>query len=331
MKFRRRLSRDSPRSRGWTRFRRRIVCPGAGFPALAGMDPRGSRWQRNICRIPRARGDGPSLFGGGPRSIGIPRARGDGPRLAASKPKPKPDSPRSRGWTRPWRTCNRCCKGFPALAGMDLDEWAADAELEWIPRARGDGPRSPVISRMLQADSPRSRGWTRFQFQVFSAEKGFPRSRGWTPNDAPPAATASGFPALAGMDPCDHDHGGAAPRIPRARGDGPASVAAVPSRIGGFPALAGMDPARPRRPGPDLRIPRARGDGPGSRARRTRGSTDSPRSRGWTFATREDPAAASWIPRARGDGPDRLDGETAPSRDSPRSRGWTQGELRHGP
>ena len=51
---------DSPRSRGWTHDTARPAVSGAGFPALAGMDPR--RWCDEGLgdRIPRARGDGPS-------------------------------------------------------------------------------------------------------------------------------------------------------------------------------------------------------------------------------------------------------------------------------
>ena len=51
--------KDSPRSRGWTRWPALGTALGWGFPALAGMDPRPGRRRPGAAGIPRARGDGP--------------------------------------------------------------------------------------------------------------------------------------------------------------------------------------------------------------------------------------------------------------------------------
>ena len=73
-----------------------------GFPAHAGMDPRGPR--------------------GSPRWTGLPRARGDGPQQFAVSRGHYQASPRTRGWTvvHTWRLLSR--KGFPAHAGMDRSQ-----------------------------------------------------------------------------------------------------------------------------------------------------------------------------------------------------------------
>ena len=139
-------TRDSPRSRGWTRPLRRRARRRRGFPALAGMDP---------CRG--------SLRGPSRR---IPRARGDGPMSKVQSPTPGRDSPRSRGWTvgNPELGATDC--GFPALAGMDPGRPARSRRARRIPRARGDGPQGRIGLWLVPWDSPRSRGWTLAQDAV---------------------------------------------------------------------------------------------------------------------------------------------------------------------
>ena len=132
--------RDSPRSRGWTVGDRPPALGGGGFPALAGMDPRPTSDSRWRSRIPRARGDGPAVEGG---------------RAHVGR-----DSPRSRGWTREADVRTASAPGFPALAGMDPRSSPRAARGRWIPRARGDGPRSRLVACPSSSDSPRSRGWT---------------------------------------------------------------------------------------------------------------------------------------------------------------------------
>ena len=316
--------RDSPRSRGWTPVRQIFVRRVAGFPALAGMDPR----RRRRCRPPRW----------------IPRARGDGPPPPRRCPPGWPDSPRSRGWTRRCLARRAAGGGFPALAGMDPGPDPHRRAAGRIPRARGDGPPPPVAVHDVHRDSPRSRGWTRTE-----VARGHP---------------GAGFPALAGMDPSRAAFAASAAWIPRARGDGPRGSFSMASAISdsprsrgwtplaaprqgshvGFPALAGMDPPNSRPGTARPRIPRARGDGPCRAGWMRPSATDSPRSRGWTpmarcfppgargfpalagMDPRHDPWGRSntWIPRARGDGPREGVLRLLRIEDSPRSRGWTR-------
>ena len=375
---------DSPRSRGWTAYAPAPAGPLCGFPALAGMDPRGVRSCRRSRRIPRARGDGPgpgrrvhvhlvdsprsrgwtpaylaavgrdlgfpALAGMDPQSAAavsgrprIPRARGDGPVPSRIHSGPKRDSPRSRGWTLLFRDGDPRTDGFPALAGMDPNRGRSWPPRNRIPRARGDGPPGDLLGDRQVRDSPRSRGWTRGRLGV--------------------VVDGAGFPALAGMDPPPASRRGATPGIPRARGDGPLAARSASRTIAdsprsrgwtlfqavrrcpppGFPALAGMDRVEGGDGVPHLGIPRARGDGPRSVADVEAMRQDSPRSRGWTPVAGPagragegfpalagmDPGscragcAARRIPRARGDGPYPTAAAQAARGDSPRSRGWT--------
>ncbi|KXS38167.1 MAG: hypothetical protein AWU55_1645 [Halomonadaceae bacterium T82-2] len=89
----------SPHPRGSTPNRKDTAFEYYGFPAPAGIDPRG--------------GAGIRLAGG------LPRTRGDRPMPGVTKPCAKPASPHPRGSTpacRPSR-CRR--RGFPAPAGID--------------------------------------------------------------------------------------------------------------------------------------------------------------------------------------------------------------------
>ena len=176
-----RKSVDSPRSRGWTETEAAEKEYAKGFPALAGMDP----WSRAMAsvfdRIPRARGDGPSVSTAGGRRGG--------------------DSPRSRGWTVRGACSPATSTGFPALAGMDPNIGSFGLFGPRIPRARGDGPIAAAASGTGAKDSPRSRGWTLGAEDLLG--------------------DGDGFPALAGMDPARRSHRPPPAGIPRARGDGP--------------------------------------------------------------------------------------------------------------
>ena len=317
------ISPASPRSRGWTRRRRRPDSRRRGFPALAGMDRANTRAASCIA--------------------GLPRARGDGPATSAAASQVTAASPRSRGWTRSLVHATRLLDGFPALAGMDPPRPRPAALFRRLPRARGDGPEYGIRPLEARAASPRSRGWTLVGLLRLLLGRG--------------------FPALAGMDPADEVSAGTWPGLPRARGDGPVDddagdgcTEASPrsrgwTRLGGeevvecqgFPALAGMDPSQPSAVNVSSGLPRARGDGPCPLRRSRQPGAASPRSRGWTSESAPHqqslggfPALAGMdpdsprcrvprcrLPRARGDGPPVSEGEHVMQLASPRSRGWT--------
>ena len=216
-------SAASPHTRGWTAAGRLPGDVVVGFPAHAGMDPPARPRTSPRSRLPRTRGDGPRWCRW---ALGVIRA-----------------SPHTRGWTRPALQGVHRDLGFPAHAGMDPSAIRASASSRWLPRTRGDGPGSPPGLAAAIAASPHTRGWTR---HVTAGR-----------------ARDAGFPAHAGMDPPRSGGGRSGRRLPRTRGDGPATVTltlrsalASPhtrgwtprglhgdTRAGGFPAHAGMDPS----------------------------------------------------------------------------------------
>ena len=180
------VCRDSPHPRGWTVAVAVDAAQLHGFPAPAGMDPAALLSRTRCIRIPRTRGDGPHLLHGVLRT--------------------EKDSPHPRGWTPDMRDAGFAAEGFPAPAGMDPWRARRRPARTWIPRTRGDGPRSRVPPRAHALDSPHPQGWTR------GRRRNHDRSHG--------------FPAPAGMDPSGETARCASGRIPRTRGDGPAAVTA---------------------------------------------------------------------------------------------------------
>ena len=173
--------RGSPHTRGWTRDQRMVAARRAGFPAHAGMDLRGTRWNSSPAWVPRTRGDGPAI--------------------AAVRRPDRSGSPHTRGWTcvRLWTA--RPLLGFPAHAGMDRRCGSAAASRPRVPRTRGDGPNASSSEH--------------------TADRGSPHTRGWTRHPGHGRDLAHGFPAHAGMDPRRRGGRRPARWVPRTRGDGP--------------------------------------------------------------------------------------------------------------
>ena len=212
----------------------------------------------------------------------LPRTRGDGPVTGSPVATSGRASPHTRGWTRRPLGVPRLDDGFPAHAGMDRSPPTPMLDGPRLPRTRGDGPRAA------------GRG----QEGVWAS----PHTRGWTPLRRCAGDRRDGFPAHAGMDPRTAQRKRHRARLPRTRGDGPASVCgsrggyrASPHTRGwthvvpladlvrvGFPAHAGMDPAAPRSHPFRAGLPRTRGDGPCTARRSRRAPRASPHTRGWT-------------------------------------------------
>ena len=308
-----RLTRESgapPHTRGWTRQGPERLPFGLGSPAHAGMDPSSSRACTRPARLPRTRGDGPHSAAlrsrhaaapphtrgwtaphspsnadrtGSPAHAGmdpagaiacrvavwLPRTRGDGPYAGKGYDLHPMAPPHTRGWTRAEVLQRGSEPGSPAHAGMDPHGDGADKLTGWLPRTRGDGPQLVLPDDGYMVAPPHTRGWTH-------PPGGHVRDR-------------DGFPAHAGMDPTPTPRKTSRTRLPRTRGDGPASEPAAvrgtrapPHTRGwtlrhqhlgagrlGSPAHAGMDPRPRRAPGAGVRLPRIRGDGPGTACARS--------------------------------------------------------------
>ena len=212
-----------------------------------------------------------------------------------------------------------------------------------LPRPRGDGPRGENIR--------------------LSAHSVAPPTRGWSLDIGGDAQVEGGCPAHAGMVPHDRAVRADRHRLPRPRGDGPASSrsrqwassVAPPTRgwslpgrgagrqHPGCPAHAGMVPAGSKAWRAPTGLPRPRGDGPSQCHSAVAPSSVAPPTRGWSQAKAGSgdgddgcPAHAgmvpcracaapirSRLPRPRGDGPVSCCGVPPSSLVAPPTRGWS--------
>ena len=199
---------------------------------------------------------------------------------------------------------------------------------------------------------------------VSGLTEGSPPTRGWTRAEGPRRRDPRGFPAHAGMDPRRARGCRSSRRVPRPRGDGPATTApnakvtlgSPPTRgwtrdhrrldwpRRGFPAHAGMDPTPSTMALTTTWVPRPRGDGPATLRAIARQGPGSPPTRGWTpdVARRHTgrrgfpahagmdpppaggPAPCTRVPRPRGDGPTPCPNCAQMTLGSPPTRGWTR-------
>ena len=234
--------RSSPRSRGWSRRRRRHL---VRRPVSS---PRSRGWSDGMIAGAMRRGVVPALAGvvptRGTKPVSRtrrPRARGGGPPAGTAVRLTVPSSPRSRGWSRGWPAGRVRDRVVPALAGVV--------------------PCAPT-TRPTRSCRPRARGWSSLGRPAGPRCQGRPRARGGGPSEA--AQSNCGVevvPALAGV-------------VPRTRPRRPPRPGRARARGGGTP------PPAPARPGG--RRPRARGGGPNANAFAALKGASSPRSRGWS-------------------------------------------------
>ena len=69
-------------------------------------------------------------------------------------------SPSTRGWTLVTVPSTRAGFGFPAHAGMDLNQHVSTDSVYRFPRPRGDGPAPHPAQNAIPSVSPPTRGWT---------------------------------------------------------------------------------------------------------------------------------------------------------------------------
>ena len=233
-------------------------------------------------------------------------------------------SPHTRGWTPAHPGQDLAAGGFPAHAGMDLNQSTRAIAGERLPRTRGDGPATPCRQCRQSGASPHTRGWTPGSSCRCRAPRGFPahagmdparclrlrrpeaaspHTRGWTQVEPLVRLAEAGFPAHAGMDLDRHARSVSGSRLPRTRGDGPLFDALHARIDGASPHTRGWTPRRgprgsrppgfPAHAGMDLRLGRHHGDFDG-------------------------------LPRTRGDGPRSCASPRTSSTASPHTRGWTR-------
>ena len=193
-----------PPTRGWTLHGLHRVVRVDGSPAHAGMDRSSPARHRACWRLPRPRGDGPSVT-----------ASSSGSRMAP---------PPTRGWTLEVHESAADAQGSPAHAGMDLTRCCSSSGARGLPRPRGDGPVIRADGRNVIQAPPPTRGWTRVR--------------------GPDDGLDDGSPAHAGMDRTTSSSSRSRRRLPRPRGDGPRIRKCARSMAGAPPPTRGWTPDR---------------------------------------------------------------------------------------
>ena len=172
-----------PHTRGSTLRKIDDAARAEGSPAHAGIDPSTTPCPRQVCRLPRTRGDRPTVM----RCV----------RVTSTAP------PHTRGSTPRVDDPARDAEGSPAHAGIDPTRDAARPIGGRLPRTRGDRPSVSSVNTANGMAPPHTRGST--------LTSGTPR-----PHD-------DGSPAHAGIDPRSARGASANRRLPRTRGDRPSA------------------------------------------------------------------------------------------------------------
>ncbi len=274
----------APRERGWTVGSGRSGARCRGCPARAGMD---RSWRSAT-----------------PAPTWLPRASGDGPNKPAHLASSQPVAPRERGWTVRRGGGVVPGNGCPARAGMDRLGTGRCRPPPGLPRASGDGPRTPPAAPPAAPVAPRERGWTHACRSRTRSGGGCPARAGMDRGRATRRGSAAGLPRASGDGPPGRPTLGPRNRVaPRERGWTPRGYRRVVP-ADGCPARAGMDRHTAQCCCYRRRLPRASGDGPAPGLYLAIAATVAPRERGWTrlaarlaFISKGCPARAGMDPK----------------------------------
>ncbi len=195
-------------------------------------------------------------------STRLPRMRGDRPGWKTGKKRDAPAAPHARGSTPRESAGVVAIRGCPACAGIDPHDRRRVRWRRRLPRMRGDRPPSDPERERRHAAAPHARGSTPKRSRTRAPPRGCPACAGIDPRRAPLAVVRSRLPRMRGDRPASElkpSHAFSA--APHARGSTrPAQVPVV--ELLGCPACAGIDPPPTKSSRWSLRLPRMRGDRP---------------------------------------------------------------------
>ena len=212
----------SPRARGCSFTRSKVLFLNGVFPACAGMFPTGDWWCTIEWCFPRVRGDVPVSGPLGSHSDQF--------------------SPRARGCSELWREQPHLRTVFPACAGMFRRAFPHDQKSERFPRVRGDVPIGFGFSAGRPGFSPRARGCSPQRMATHHLRLVFPACAGMFLVHGQRDLSERCFPRVRGDVPSFHLAADQATRFsPRARGCSRAHQHRLPAKPV-FPACAGMFP-----------------------------------------------------------------------------------------
>jgi len=232
-----------PHTRGSTRAADRHLDAVAGSPAHAGIDPRRIRTRHRLTRLPRTRGDRPSLPNPPKNGIGAP--------------------PHTRGSTSHCALAHTRIYGSPAHAGIDPAHTGANRRTPRLPRTRGDRPDPVYLSDKPKKAPPHTRGSTLHRRHTRHRDLGSPAHAGIDPVRRVRLERNGRLPRTRGDRPPGDDAGQRYRRAPpHTRGSTPQSARSrTTSR--GSPAHAGIDLDGASAKVACGGLPRTRGDRPG--------------------------------------------------------------------
>ncbi len=130
----------TPHARGSTRIELPVYSQATGYPACAGIDLSPYFRGTALCRLPRMRGDRPTM--------------------TCLDTLTAPATPHARGSTRSAQASWAAVRGYPACAGIDRKALAMALMRTRLPRMRGDRPVSHSPLRWPELATPHARGST---------------------------------------------------------------------------------------------------------------------------------------------------------------------------
>jgi hypothetical protein len=152
------------------------------------------------------------------RAFRLPRSRGDGPTLGGALTVFPLAPPLARRWTPPCPDHGAMVRGSPARAAMDPARPSRSTIWTLLPRSREDCPRGRGPRQREGGGSPRTRDGPSRTKHDRQGRAARPPTRDWTWSCLRAVSNRVGSPAHVGMDPRPGAAGPARAWLPRPRG-----------------------------------------------------------------------------------------------------------------
>jgi len=158
-------------------------------------------------------------------------------------------TPHARGSTPMQYSYCRVSNGYPACAGIDLENMWHNNSNGGLPRMRGDRPGVLRARSAKCSATPHARGSTLVEVPEWGGAVGYPACAGIDPNVRQSQTAIERLPRMRGDRPCcECGRELQDQATPHARGSTPIAIAQI-SGSQGYPACAGIDPCRYYAPG----------------------------------------------------------------------------------
>ncbi len=188
--------------------------------------------------------------------------RGDPPLTISPALKASTSTPHARGSTSTRLTSFRLSTGYPACAGIHLQEYEEKEVEERLPRMRGDPPGPDHRHQRRRVATPHARGSTQCQSRARRPSQGYPACAGIHPYWGSTTKALSCLPRMRGDPPEVVGWKGLSElSTPHARGS-TSLIGEMTVLSSVYPACAGIHPVSGLRKATTGSLPRMRGDPP---------------------------------------------------------------------